>query len=399
MQAHSVVDGSKVPPVVVIGLCKHGLYLTRTFARHGIPVHVIERDFTQPSTRTRYGRKLHCEDLHGPALIQLLLDLKTRLPGPVAVFPTNDRMVDLLLAHHDELSDHYRFPFPAGDLVSRLKDKDTLHDMATAAGLDVPASFRLDGVASLEAVIDRLTFPVAVKPMLPMSSFKSARCDDASTLRQRVQRSEAIGEPLVVQDWIEGTDSDILFGAYYIARDGRCLAQYCGHKLLCYPPQTGHAAATEGMAAGPWLESGARFLRDVGYYGLCSSEFKGADHQSPRFIEVTVGRCDWWIMSCELNGVNLPVVAYNDMVGASVACLNEQRDRRIWHDVEHAWPVLLHNLRTRSWSAGQWIAYLLSPKRDALFDVSDPAPFLSMASRVPARLARELGVRLRRALA
>ncbi len=397
LSAASRPDGP--PPVVVIGLCKHGLYLTRNFTRHGVPVLVIERDFSQHSARTRYGRKIHCADLVGPALIDKLIELKTSLPAPVALFPTNDRMIDLLAAHHDQLSDHYRVPFPRGDLVVRLKDKTTLHAMASDEGLNVPASYRLDGVRALDQVADALSFPVAVKPVLPMSSFKSAKCDDLASLRERVASSEAIGEPLIVQDWIEGGDRDILFGAYYIGRDGRCHASYSGHKLLCYPPLTGHAAATEGVAPGPWVEAGARFLSDVGFRGLCSSEYKGTNRQSPRFVEVTVGRCDWWIMACEINGVNLPMAAYNDMVDAQVPFENRQQDRCVWHDIEHAWPVLIDNLRHRRWRLRDVVAYLWLPKRDALFDWRDPMPFVAFAASLPARIARMCGRRWRRAVA
>ena len=172
------------------------------------------------------------------------------LPRATPVFPTNDRMVDVLLRHHDDLSDHYLFPFPPGDIVPELKDKGILHLRAKNGGLNVPRSDLVCSAADLNLISDTLKFPVAVKPALPMMSFKGTKCDDLESLRNQVLVSEKLHEQLLIQDWIEGDDRSIVFAAYYIGRDGYCTAQYSGRKLLCYPPQTGHAAATEGRDLG-----------------------------------------------------------------------------------------------------------------------------------------------------
>lgn len=385
-----------LPAVVIVGLCKHGLYLARNFERHGVPVCVIEKDFSQHSAQTRHGRKIHCSDLTGPALIDKLVELKRELPPPVAVFPTNDRMIDVLQQYRDRLEDHYRLPFPSGDLVVRLKDKATLHAMAERAGLNVPRSFFIDGEASLERERPRLRLPVAAKPVLPMSSFKSIKCETLEALRAQVLKSQAIGEPLIVQEWIDGDDRQILFGAYYIGADGTCLAEFGGRKLLCYPPLTGHAAAAEGFDIGPLLREGYAFLRDSGFRGLCSVEYKGGDLARARFIEVTVGRCDWWIMTCEANGVNLPLVAYRDLVGADLPVENRQRRGVPWHDWECAVPVLAEHFVNSRWSGGEIVRYLLRRKRDSLFDWGDPRPFLSLLGALPGRMLARLRGRLLR---
>lgn len=369
--------GARAPtPAIVLGLCKHGLYLTRNFARHGIPVLAIESNFSQPSAHTRYGHRIFCPDLHGAALIDTLLALKPRVPASTPIFPTNDRMVEVLLTHYGTLSDHYRLPFPEGDLLRRLVIKPALNRLASDAGLDVPRSFSIAGLEELEQVRDNLCFPVAVKPAMPMMSFKSRRCDDYAMLAAQVEASALLHEPLIVQEWIEGDDRAILFGAYYIAGNGDCLARYSGRKLMSYPALTGHAAATESYDIGDRLDEGCRFLRGLGCWGLCSIEYKGLPPSEARFIEVTVGRCDWWIMGCGINGVNIPMAAYNDLTGASLPFDNVQTSAYIWHDIEHALPVLAENLLKRRWSLADGAKYLIRPKKDALWDWRDPVPLL-----------------------
>ncbi|MEZ0236492.1 MAG: hypothetical protein ACAH06_00365, partial [Methylophilaceae bacterium] len=202
-QARAYLAKDALTPAIVLGLCKHGLYLTRNFARHGIPVLAIESNFSQPSAHTRYGFKIFCPDLHGTALVDTLLALKPWVPAATPIFPTNDRMVEGLLAHYSVLSEHFRLPFPEGDLLRRLVIKPALNRLASEAGLDVPRSFSIAGLDELEGVRNQLRFPVAVKPAMPMMSFKSRRCDDYAALAAQVEVSALVREPLIVQEWIE----------------------------------------------------------------------------------------------------------------------------------------------------------------------------------------------------
>ena len=382
-----------VTPAIVIGLCKHGLYLTRNFARHGIPVIAIASDLSAPSARTRYGHKILCEDVNSLPLIATLNSLKQHLPLGTPVFPTNDKMVDTLLAHYALLSPHFRLPFPDGDLVTRLKDKTVLDQLATQAGLPVPQRYSIHGTEDLSKHQMAIQFPVAVKPTLPMSSFKSLRCDTFSALQAQVAASAALSEPLIIQEWIEGDDRAIMFGAYYIGQNGVCLAEYAGRKLMSYPPLTGHAAATESSDIGYRLAEGIKFLQGQGYWGLCSIEYKGLSPERAKFIEVTVGRCDWWIMCCGINGVDIPMAAYNDLVEAHIPFSNTQLSKFVWHDIDHSLPVLIENVVRGRWSLRETVKFLARPKKDAVFDLCDIRPFLHSLRYYFVRvLAKPLGM-------
>lgn len=363
-------------PAIVLGLCKHGLYLTRNFVRNGVPTLVIASNLTTPSARTRYGYKIYCPDLHGLPLINLLNEIKKWVPVSTPIFPTNDRIVDNLLVNYSQLNDHFRLPFPDGDLLCRLVSKTELVQVASDAGLNVPRSFSISSLESLEKERGNIRFPVAVKPAMPMMSFKSRHCENYQNLASQVASSASINEPLIVQEWIEGDDRTILFGAYYISRNGECLASYSGRKLMSYPSLTGHAAATESYDIGKLLEEGARFLTSLGYWGLCSIEYKGFTPNNARFIEVTVGRCDWWIMCCGINGVNIPMAAYNDLTGADLPFDNLQTSTYIWHDREHSVQMLVENLIKGRWSVVDCAKFLIRPKKDAILDFMDILPFI-----------------------
>jgi hypothetical protein len=118
---------------------------------------------------------------------------------------------------------------------------------------------------------------------------------------------------VIVQEWIEGPDSEIFFTFFCARRDGTPAAFFSGRKLRSTPPGVGSTAicipAPEFAEA---LEHEARrFLERVHYRGLGSLEFK-RDVRNGRFlmVEPTVGRTDWQEEIAALGGVNLPLLAY-----------------------------------------------------------------------------------------
>jgi predicted ATP-grasp superfamily ATP-dependent carboligase len=362
---------------VVIGLCKHGLFLTRTFARHGVPVVALESDPKRSSARTRYGRKVWCASLEDERLVSALERLKDDLDRPAPLFPTNDRIVDALIAHWERLGDAYLLPFGPDDRLIDLKDKGRLHQLAVSYGFDVPVTLVVRTPEDVYRLPEAVTFPVAVKPAWPMGSFKVRRCGSVEEILALTVRNGSIAEPVVVQEWLPGDERALVFGAYYIAPDGRCAARYGGGKILAFPDVSGHSIACASRDIPELVERGYAFLRDAGYWGLGSIEYKLDPGGRARFIEVTVGRTDWWAMCCAVNGVNLPMAAYQDLTGAGLRYANRQRARYVWHDLEGELFVIPRKLRSRAWSAGDLLRYLLRRKKDALFDWRDPRPFWS----------------------
>jgi len=365
-------------PEVVIGLCKHGLFLTRNFIKHQIPVFAIESNFNQPSAKTRYGQKIHCKDLNGIELIDVLLRLKNNFNQPTPIFPTNDKIVTNLINNYDKIKDHYVLPFITSYNIEQLKDKNKLHKIAIENNLNIPTTYTLRNQKDLDEIANKIKFPVIIKPTLPMMSFKSKYCNTLDEITMQLESSIKKGESLLIQEWIQGDDREIFFVGYYISKNGACTAKYSGRKLMSYPEGTGHATVTESYYIPDLVEKGIKFFNQIGYWGLCSIEFKQLNPSKSKFIEVTVGRTDWWIMCCAVNGVNIPMAAYCDITGQDIPFDNKQTNRYVWRDFECELPVLINIWIRNKWSLKERLLYLLKPKKDALFSWKDVKPFFVM---------------------
>mgnify|MGYP001132204829 CR=1 FL=1 len=382
----------KPVPAIVVGLCAHGLHIVRNLSRHGVPVIAVESNLSQPTARTRYGEKVYCENLKSEALIDCLLDIYQQYQMSLPVFLTNDKMLEMIDAHWPRVEGKFLFPFTRS-LLQPLMVKDSLHPIAAEHGFRLPRSFTLKTVDDVDSLPADLFFPVILKPSVPLGSFKTRICDALDDVVK--QLTLCPDEPLILQEWIPGKEDSIYFCAYYIANDLTCSAWYSGRNVLSYPDVTGNSGATEPMYYPQLLEDGLAFFKKIGFSGLCSIEYKGLDVNAPYFIEVTVGRTDWWVMCSTINGANLHMAAYNDLTKANIPYHNHPASQYLWHISDRALPMIVEKLKTREWQVSDLMRYLVRPKKFAVLDFGDPVPFVFASLATLKRRVKSLMRRFR----
>ncbi len=211
-------------------------------------------------------------------------------------------------------------------MVRALADKTLFQSLAERAGFEVPRAVCITNTADLERIAV-LQPPLIIKPG-----------DKTLVLRglaERILRAETVSEAqhacaqmlvhvpaIIVQEWIDGPDSDLLFTLFACDSDGKLLGMFHGRKLVCDPPAVGTTAiccAAPEMAA-ELLAPTENFIAQVGYRGLGSLEFKQDRHRNRlAIIEPTVGRTDWQSEIATLCGVNLPLSLYRAELGLAAA--------------------------------------------------------------------------------
>lgn len=313
-----------VPPVVVVGACGHGLALVRALDADHVPTLVLEANLQQPGARTRLATVVPTADINGDALIDALLTLRGRIecPGEPVLMLTNDTMVRTVGRHWPRLAGAYRLSWAnARERLLPLQEKANLESRCAATGLRYPKSRLLNGPQDIDSSLAELSFPIIVKPVRPLSRFKTSQPADRQQLAELVARHGA-DLPFLVQEFIPGDDTHIHFSALYLA-EGRVLARFDGHKLRSRP--LGHTSIAE-----PWPDDEVhaqtlRFFDGLALSGPVSLELKRDDQGQLWVIEPTVGRTDFWLGLCTVNGVNLPAIEYADQTGRSLSAPAQQR--------------------------------------------------------------------------
>ncbi len=375
----SVSKHPDCPPAVVLGAGINGLGVVRSLARARVPVWLVDSE-RRPEMYTRAAKPVIVSTLHGEALIGELQRLGTTCFSglrPVLLL-TQEEVVKIVSDHRDSLTGLYRFSLPAKQVVDALLHKHGFQQLAEQLGGPIPPLVHVRNTADLPR-LEQLAYPVVVKPGERHAGYgrqfkKAYRADDAGQAVDLVRRILVVMPDVVVQEWIEGQDSDIYFCLQYLDGNGKAVASFTGRKIRSWPP---HVGGTASCTAAPEAhvelsQLTARFFRAAGVVGMAGMEYKRDTRTREfRMIEPTIGRTDYQEEVAALNGVNLPHAAWCCELGLAFPEPTRTRRTTAWRvradDNESA--MLQGQQPGQGFPRGSRVV-------DALWRLSDPVPAL-----------------------
>jgi predicted ATP-grasp superfamily ATP-dependent carboligase len=335
-------------------------------------------------------------------LLEALLKLSSRHARQV-LFPVQDHDVDIVSRHRELLGEHYRLVLPDHSAVQLLADKSAFASWALENGFPVPRTLVVTSPDELAAAAADLKFPIVLKPSVRSQRWLGA---GGRKLHYRLESpADVVGMPYdlfeacdsyVVQEWIEGTDSDVHFCLVYRDRSGRELAHQTGRKLLQWPVGTGNTAictTTDDPALHRLTE---QVLDRAGLVGLGSVEVKRDRRDGTYYItEPTVGRPNLQENLATAAGLNLAVVAYRDACDMPVVTESSPRRNAIWLNERNLLEAFVVAARRRQLNLVE-LGRALVRCRSVMFaygEAGDMGPLVSglvRKLRSPARLLRVL---------
>ena len=384
-------------PAVVVGGGINGLGVARSLARGNVPVWIVDCDPQQPGMHTRAARPWLLPDTHGEGLIEGLRTLESRAfrgLRPVLIL-TQEESVKTVSRRRAELSPHYRFTLPEKDVVDTLLHKEGFQRTAERLGAPIPPLLHLRSVQDLHR-LETIRYPVVIKPGerhpgYSRSFSKAYRIERREEAERLIRRILPVMADVVVQEWIEGPDSNIYFCLQHIGKDGSLTASFTGRKIRSWPPQVGGTASCTA-APGEAQELAAmslQFFREAGVVGLAGMEYKRYVGTGDfRMVEPTIGRTDYQEEVATLNGVNLPYAAYCAELGVPGFQSVPTKRLVVWRDrAADAQSAAAQNQSIRQGFPSGCVV------TEALWRRIDPMPFLL---HMTGRLGRALHVRITR---
>lgn len=328
-----------VPEVdaVILGSGLNALGVVRALATHGVRCAVVSHDGKGPALHSRHVvRTLKSGSPGDPFQLMTALGLRN---GQCALFLTEENDVAAIAAQPDQWNECFRTYLFRADLALRLLSKTDCDQMASEHGAPAPKTVTVTGPENYKQ-LETLRLPCVLKPALRNDAYsqrfrKAYRIDDRAELLQLLDQIRHIPVPMVVQEWIEGEDSDIYFNLLYVGRSGELLRSFVGRKTLCWPPAIGGTAACiaapEHHAA--LTQISERFLDSMSFRGLIGIEYK-RDVRDGAFylIEPTVYRTDYQHEVAALNGSDWLYAAYLDMMQRPVPAQRPYIKFRSWID-------------------------------------------------------------------
>ena len=386
-------------PAMVLGAGINGLGVARSLAQARVAVWLLDSDLRRPEMRTRTAKPVAIRALSGEALIQSLWELGETVfqrQRPVLIL-TQEESVRTVSAQREALLQYYRFTLPDKSMVESLLHKEGFQCVAERLGAPIPPLVHVRSVSDLPA-LRTINFPVVVKPggrdagysRMFSKAYRVANLEEAEHLIRRIL---PVMPDVVVQEWIEGPDSNIYFCLQHLGKDGSLTASFTGRKIRSWPPQVGGTASCTAApeAAGELEEMTTGFFKRTGVAGLAGMEYKRDTRSAAfRMVEPTIGRTDYQEEVATLNGVNLPYAAYCAELGLPVRQPAVLKRPVVWRDrTADVQSALAQGQQVKGGMPQR------SHVANALWRWGDPLPFLFNETR---RLRRALKIRVRRML-
>jgi len=357
-----------LPPAVVADVgWVNGLAAIRSLARAGAPVVAVDHRRSALGFRSRHALGVLCPDpVADPSgYADFLVQLGNSLGRPAPIFPTHDEHLNAIAEAADRLGGRYLFPFPSWDVLAPIQRKRHQLDAAREAGVPVPRT--------VDEPTDELGFPVLVKPSDPVG-FKrefgrqSFRCETRAELDVAYERARSY-DPLV-QEFVPGGDDELYSLGSYLAADGEPLGLFSGRKLRQTSPGIGTCRVGEARWVEEVVQQGLTLLRALRFHGLSQVEFK-RDPRDGAFKLMEVNPRLWqWHGLAAACGVDLPRIAYWDLLGKRLPPARQ-------NGVPKRWAITL--------MGGARPVLVRPPYVDAVLARDDPGPALAQAARVVRR--------------
>jgi predicted ATP-grasp superfamily ATP-dependent carboligase len=177
----------------------------------------------------------------------------------------------------------------------------------------------------------------------------------------------------MVQELIPGGDDTLYTVGSYVSREGVPLGVFSGRKLRQTPPGVGTCRVGEAVWMQEAVDAAMRLLKEFGYFGLSQVEFK-RDHRDGRFKLMEINPRLWqWHGLAGACGVDLPRIAYEDLVGQAPPPVTMKAAGKRW-----AITLL----------PGERPAPQKPPYVDAVFARDDPKPGAVHLARIARRALR-----------
>ncbi|MFB3921516.1 MAG: hypothetical protein ACE145_07320 [Terriglobia bacterium] len=333
------------PAAVVLGGYYTGVNLTRYLVRRGVTAYCLDNDRSRQAFHSVYGTTLQCPDPdRQPAeWLAFMLELARQVGGKPALIPSADPFVAAMAKHAQDLAAAYVFCRDSVELYAILATKRRQYDLAIEHGMPIP---RTRFAATSKEVAEFATnaqFPCVIKPVRsydwwniprghPLAARKVMVAASPKDLVEKYDIVAGVNPEVVVQESIEGPDwAKFVYLSCY-STDGRRIGRCIVRELRTSPIYNGNASVTEPVEDPETDSVCDRFLKSIGYAGLCEIELKRDTRDGRvKMIEANpryTGTSD----AAPYAGVDLGWLHYLDLIGQRVEPVT-QSDRPFRHIV------------------------------------------------------------------
>lgn len=380
--------GKNKPSVLVLGAGINALGIIRSFAKTNIPVIAVSwyKDFAMSSRFCSY--KICPHPLNKKELLDFLIEYSVNIGHKPVLFATSDLFLLPVIEFKQELSNYYHIPFSDRKNLWKLLKKEHLYSLAEENNIPCPKTIVAGNNIELEKACNDIGLPLIIKPsvninfskILGAKAFVIKTKSELTNLLKLFSNPEIFNEQIIIQEFIPGEVTDLYTITCYSNRDREIMGYSIGHKIRQFPPETGTIISGKVVHVEEILESAKKFIQVSGFYGISNIEFKRDKRDNSYKLMEINPRSGVWNLSVLESGINLPLMAYKDILGEKIMPEFNKDSNLIWLisplDLYYSiWGYKRKSYPDFKISFREWMKSIKGKKVEACFKWYDPLPF------------------------
>ncbi|MDA0917888.1 MAG: hypothetical protein O2945_02335 [Planctomycetota bacterium] len=396
-------DSNQILPLAVIcGASATGLGVGRDLGRRGVAVVFADFESFRPGFVSRYVSKNESGIIAQSEedLIDKLVTLGSRQPVKPVLFQTTDQMVLTIAQNRERLVQHFHIADSTRPgIADVVTDKKSFYELCVKHGVVSPRTVFPETLEQALTVKSQFDFPVIIKPIHGhlwrerLKGRKLLTADSPEEFEQIVRNFADDIHELMIQELIPGPESNLWIGGFYLRqRGGEPGAIFTGRKLRQHPPGFGSASLADACQNEDVVRLSGKFLRDIGYRGVCGTEFKFDERDSQyKMVEVNPRQTLWFAL-IDAAGIPLNYYAYCDLAGLPLPDAGSLRDGTKWILFEKDLITSIGYILKGKLGLFRWLSSYRNIRVHAVMSMSDRRPMFSLlrtyAVRVWSRFIR-----------
>jgi len=265
-----------------------------------------------PAWHSKYGSRWESKNTASDAFIEQLLDFGSKQKQKPLLLLTEELCVAKLAAKLEQLNEYFITDLIPTKNTEQLQSKSSFQALAESVGSPIPRSLTVNNLADLNK-LDNISFPCIFKPLEQSIAYgkqfkKGYKVESAEQVIKLYHEIYPVNPGMIIQEWINGEDSDIYFYFCFISKNGDEVTSFSGRKIRSWPLKVGGTASCTSAPdySDELREVTLSFCNKIGFTGLMGMEYK-RDPIKNKFImiEPTVGRTDLQHEIASLSGINV----------------------------------------------------------------------------------------------
>ncbi len=361
-----------------------GLQTSRILAGYGIPVIGIADNPNHYCCKTNSCKRVIASKTSNEELIQTLIGLGKTLSEKSVLIPCSDDSINVISLHREKLKEWFHFVLPEHDTLELLTDKEKLYKYCIDNNYSIPSTFFPKNESDLDDIERVIKYPCILKPKKndiewqSLFEHKAIKIDNPEQLYKSLGLCLNSGVEPILQEWIEGEESNIYQCYFYFDTNHKPLLSYTSRKIRQWPVDMGEACLVEDNHNEILIKEALKFYSTIRFIGITSLEIKIDEKNGNHYIiEPDVSRPNTSIGLVEAVGVPILHALYCDALNLPLENGIKIKKRGAkWICIRTYLLASWANYLQRRLTLSESLKSIYGVKSFAVLSLRDPVPFI-----------------------